>query len=113
MTTTTYHVSVERQARVDFIIDVFGGCFGQDIISCIVTNNLGTCKMTLTSKGIIYLQSIETDKIITMYIATVSQAVFLFNENFRKNGGQSKIPKGLMNQVKKNQKLLTQEYFML
>ena len=111
MMTTTYHVKAERTERIDYIIDIFNGCFGTEEFSYTIETDRGQCKMVLTSKGIIYLQSIKTKKVITMYIATMAQAIFVYRHSHLSRS--DKMPNKLYHQVRNNARYLTAEYFML
>lgn len=106
MYTTSKHVSEERMDRIGYIIDVFKGCFGKEEFYYECENDR---RMVLTSKGIIFIQGISNPQIITMYIATVSQATYIYRHSHTAKG--KNMPQKLYNQILKNQKLFTKEYY--
>lgn len=110
MTKVSRHISIERLNRVEYIIDMFNGNFGEEVYSC-TDGEENNCRKVLTSKGIIYIQSLTNHKIITMYIATVQQAYYIYVHSHKRT--TDFMPQKLYNQIKKNKRFLTPEYFML
>ena len=102
----TYHFSVERKERVDFINQYIG--FGEDIASNIFLSQKRAMKTStptksvLTDTGIIKILSLEDDVLITAYIATISEATAIY----RKCHKVKYCPDWLMTQLYSNQYLL-------
>lgn len=97
--TMTYHAQVEREARIDYIIDVLGD-FGQPIAK---RNNPANNTITiLTNLGVIIIKSNTTQKLVTMFLASIAQATAIYRDCY---GGDT-CPHSLMVQVKRNQKFL-------
>lgn len=88
--TISYHAQYERQERINYIIDMVRGDFGEMICSSCETRN--NCKRTLTNKGLIILTDIDTNRLVTMYFGTVNQIVQLYTSANNVN----KCPKWLM-----------------
>lgn len=102
----TYHFSVERKDRIDFINQYIG--FGEDIASNIFLSQKRSMKTSiptksvLTDTGIIKILSLEDDVLITAYIATIGEGTAIY----RKCHKVKRCPDWLMNTLCKNQYLL-------
>ena len=102
----TYHFSVERKNRIDFINKTVG--FGEDIATNIFLSESRAIKTSvptksvLTSTGIIKIFSIDDNTLITAYIATIGEGTAIY----RKCHNVKRCPDWLMNQLCKNQYLL-------
>ena len=97
-TTVSYHARVERQSRIEYIIDVFKGEFGEP--AAMVVNEDDRSRQVLTTKGIWIVYNLDTNRLVTMWIATVEQGVKLYK---RSTGGKM-LPKSLMKQLHANKK---------
>lgn len=93
----SYHARVERQSRIDYIIDWCKGEFGKPV--AIVEDKSETARLVLTEKGILMVHNLETNKLVTMWIATVSQGVAIYSRAFNQP-----VPKYMMNVFHKNKK---------
>lgn len=71
-TLLTYHANIERKERIDFIENTIG--FGRKCYSCEDPADPGVIK-SLTTTGVIVVESKVTGLIITMYVARVAQAL--------------------------------------
>lgn len=100
--TMTYHAQVEREARIDYIIDVLGD-FGQPIAS---QKNLDNDTTTfLTNLGVIIIKGTTSQKLVTMYLASTAQATAIYRDC---HGGDT-CPHSFMMQVKRNQKFIANQ----
>ena len=101
-TNMTFHARVERDNRLEFIIDTVG--IGEVICE---TNRPDDSygkpvKMRLTDTGVIIVTSQE-NKIITAYIATISEAIGVYREATTRH----ELPSGLYKKIRQNEKLYT------
>lgn len=98
-TNMTHHARFDRANRLNYIVDTIG-------IGEVVCTYHQKCYdgrdafLKLTSTGVIMVVS-EENKIITAYIATVSEAIGLH----RKATGRHDMPTGLYKRICKNEKL--------
>lgn len=71
---TSYHFSVERAKRLDYIDKTVG--FGKPIAETIFKSPTSAkpSRSILTSTGVIICQNIDSGKIITAHLASVKQA---------------------------------------
>ena len=99
MTKTTYHARIERSARIEYIIDVFKGEFGEP--AAMVVNENDRSRQVLTTKGVWIVYNLDTGKLVTMWIATVEQGTKLYK---RATNGKM-LPKSLMKQLHANKKV--------
>ena len=103
----TYHAQVERAARFEFILQTVGSGT-KEIATEIFTSPTSQnrkAKSVLMDNGVIYIFSIENNKLITAYIASISQAVALYKKCHKCN----KCPQTLMNVLYKNQQYVTKQ----
>lgn len=98
--TATYHASVERIDRINLIIDLFKGDWGTPVCAVQSISN-PTSECVLTTNGIIVVRGITTKKLLTMWVASIDQAVAIYKEATH----QRYLPNGLYAQVLANQKL--------
>ena len=102
----SYHYSVERKDRINFIQKKVG--FGEDIATTIFLSNKRAEKTSMPSKsiltntGIIKIVSADDGVLITAYIATISEATAIY----RKCHKVKYCPDWLMTQLYSNQYLL-------
>lgn len=97
----TYHFSIERKGRFDYIKATCG--VGEPLVSEIYQSPTSSIpsENTLTDTGVIIVRNVETRKIVTMYIASTGQAVALYRT--ATNG--KRLPDWLFEQVLDNQLL--------
>lgn len=94
----SYHAQVERKSRIEYIIDTFKGEFGSPVVE--VVNENDCSRQVLTSNGIWIVYNLKTNRLVTMWIATVEQGVKLYKRGT--NGKQ--LPKQLMKTLHNNKK---------
>ena len=97
----TYHVRVQRANRVQQIIDRIG--IGQVVREKYVQYELGKPGqyVCITDTGITLVKSEDKLKLITMYVTTYKELVYIYN-------GPKKIPPFLRKRVDHNQSLFTE-----
>ena len=98
---TTRHFQIDRKDRVNFIIDLFNGDFGTPLCDYSAEND--TVRKVMTDKGVVLVYGKNNNVIITMYLATVKQATFLY----RAAHGTNRTPESFLARVRKNQKYVT------
>ena len=96
----TYHFRVERKGRFEYIEATCG--LGEEVVSEIFQSPTSTLPSynTLTTTGVIIVRNVDTKKIVTMFIATMPQAMAIYRTA---TGGR--LPDWLYKQVKRNQVL--------
>lgn len=103
----TYHAKNDRITRFEFILQTVGA--GKKEIATEIfispTSQNRKAKSVLMDNGVIYIFSIENNKLITAYIASISQAVALYKKCHKCN----KCPQTLMNVLYKNQQYITKQ----
>lgn len=97
----TYHVQVERAERVKHIVEEVG--IGQVIKEKYIGYGIGQAGryICVTDTGVTIIKDEAKLKIITMYITTQRELVFIY-------GGAKKIPSFLKKKVDHNQSKYTQ-----
>lgn len=95
------HIQYDRVERIEFIIDAFKGEFGSPIAEA----PEGDAVRTLTDKGVLIVTNLYTNKVITMWIATVAQATRIYRECHQCD----KCPKWVMDICHKNKKLAARQ----
>ena len=100
-TNVSAHIQRDRMERISYIIDAFKGEFGKPIAEA----PEGDAIRTLTDKGIIIVTGITTGKIITMWIATVSQATAVYRDCHQ----CQKCPQWVMKICHKNKELAAKQ----
>ena len=95
----TRHISQERFARMEYIIDTIG--LGDSIVLERITtfDNHGTHKVQITNTGVMLIRSIDNNRIITAWIASIDQVTKVSREC-----GQRKVPDSLYRRVVANKK---------
>lgn len=102
----SYHYSVERKDRINFIEKKVG--FGEDVATTIFLSNKRAEKTSIPSKsiltntGIIKIVSADDGVLITAYIATIGEATAIY----RKCHNVKYCPDWLMARLYSNQYLL-------
>lgn len=95
--TMTKHARVDRQARIDYIIDTVG--IGEIIAGAVGTNNGHANYECLTNTGVLLIFSLDRKTLITAYIPNTQKAVAVYLQATQRK----KMPDGLYNRVKANQ----------
>lgn len=97
----TYHVQVERAERVKHIVEEVG--IGQVIKEKYIGYGIGQAGryICVTDTGVTIIKDEAKLKIITMYITTQRELVFIY-------GGTKKVPSFLKKKVDHNQSKYTQ-----
>lgn len=95
----TYHFSIERKGRFEYIKATCG--IGEPIVSQVWQSPTSTIPSDniLTDTGVIIVRNVQTRKIVTMYIASTGQAVALYRAATK---GQ-RLPDWLFEQILDNQ----------
>lgn len=98
----TYHCEVHRADRVKHIIEEIG--VGQVIKEKYVRYNIGEAGryICITDTGITLVKSEDKLTIITMYVTTKRELLFVF-------GGEKKVPAYLRKKVDHNQSKFTEK----
>ena len=86
----TYHASVEREARIHYIIDTIG--VGEPVVKFYRESDKRYT--TLTSTGVIIITG-NNNIIITMYIGTIDEAIWTYRNATKKRN----LPDGLYKKV--------------
>ena len=79
----TYHANVERKARFEYIEATVG--FGTKEIASYTFKSPDSrkpSKSVLTETGVIKVYSCETGNLVTAYIATIGQGVYIYKKCF-------------------------------
>lgn len=80
----SYHLLYERTERVNRIINTIG--IGEEVISTIWTDSTNRpCKRTLTTTGVVICQNIHTNKVTTIFAATLGQMRGIYNSRLIPN----------------------------
>jgi len=97
----TYHVAVQRADRVKHIVEEIG--IGQVVKERYMGYGIGQAGryICVTDTGITIIKTEDKLKIITMYVTTQKELVFVF-------GGTKKVPAYLRKKVDHNQSKFTQ-----
>lgn len=95
----TYHAFEQRKNRFAYITDTVG--FGNPVAS-MPSKTDNTSIRTLTDTGVIIVTNRYTNKIVTAFIATTSQALTVYKTD--KNG--ARLPNALMSKIRYNQDLI-------
>lgn len=95
------HIRKDRMERISFIVDAFNGDFGTSIAE----SSDGDVVRTLTDKGILIVTNLYTNKVVTMWIATVAQATRVYRDCHQCD----KCPKWIMDICHKNKKLAARQ----
>ena len=91
----TYHFSIERKDRINFIKQYIG--FGNPVATTIHLSKERAKKHNtpirniLTDTGIIFIISLDSNEIITAYIATIPEAVAIYRQCHNKRPPDSLI----------------------
>ena len=91
----TYHARVEREERINYIIDTVG--IGEPVVK--VQRPKDKRYMTLTNTGVIIITGSD-NVIITMYIGTIDEALMTYRNATKMHN----MPDGLYKKVKAVQK---------
>lgn len=93
----TYHASVERRERIIKIEKTIG--FGKPIASAILTSQQSTkpSKNVLTDTGVIIVYSLETGKVVTVFVGNVHQSTTIYKKCYNVNRCPSHIMKMINN----------------
>ncbi len=93
-TNISYHASVERKNRMEQAKAIG---WGAPLATIETTDERGTVYKTLTTTGIIIVRSKDNNMIITLYVAEVNQAVYIF-----KTAYGMPLPRDIYEKVKMN-----------
>lgn len=97
--TMTKHARVDRQARLNFILDTVG--VGNIVAGMINTNNGHPNFECLTDTGVLLVFSPDRKILITAYIPNTEKAVAVYLKSTQRKS----LPDGLYNKIKANQKI--------
>ena len=98
----TYHAFNERFERISFILDTIG--MGEPVVSIRDPYHEDTIKV-LTNTGIIIVNGETSKKIVTVFIATMDQAMAVY----KIATNNKRMPERLYNKIKENQKLINKQ----
>jgi hypothetical protein len=97
MTNLSYHVIEERKKRLE-IVDNIG--VGTPVATIEVFDQRdGRVYKTLTSTGVVVIRSKITNMVITLYLATIGQAFYIYRTSY---GATARLPHNLYNTVMYN-----------
>ena len=95
--TMTKHARVDRQARLNFILDTVG--VGNILVGTVGTNNGHANYECLTDTGVLLIFSLDRKTLITAYIPNTEKAVAVYLQATQRR----KMPDNLYNRVRANQ----------
>lgn len=89
------HVLLDRSSRFDLINSTIG--FGEYVCNCDDPTHEG-CDRTLTSTGVMVVRNKVTNKMVTLFVATMTQAL----DTYYRGTGKTKMPHHLWNTINYN-----------